>query len=303
MAHNHHKDILITGEKWITIFLILLGWTSFSVGDVGVKILAKDYTIWQIMATTSGFSILILGSWIYFKHGLKGFIPHNKGWYFLRTLIVACTALSVVNALPYIPLADFYGITFAAPFLILILASLFLKEKVGWHRWLAVCIGFAGVIILAGPKFASFNTGYILALSALFFIAVGTIVLRKVGSKDPLPLYGFFPFVAIFMIVFPLSIPNFQAPPIEHYWLFALQIISIIGGQIFIAFAIASAKETASMAPFVYIQIIWGTLFGYFIFGDALSNESLYGLPLIIGAGLYMIYRERQVRSLKVKKK
>lgn len=294
-----YKDTLITGEKWITIFLILLGWTSFSIGDVGVKLLAEDYTIWQIMATTSGFSICILGSWILTKYGVKGFIPHNKGWYILRTLIVTCTALSVVNALPHIPLADFYGITFAAPFLILILASLFLKEKVGWHRWLTVCVGFTGVIILAGPKFASFNIGYILALSALFFIAVGTIVLRKVGSKDPLPLYGFFPFVAIFAVAFPLALPDLKVPSFDHYWLFAMQIITIIGGQIFIAFAIASAKETASIAPFVYIQIIWGTLFGYFIFGDTLTIESLYGLPLIIGAGLYMIYRERQVKKVK----
>ena len=277
--------------------MVMAGWTSFSIGDVGVKLLAANYTIWQIMATTSGFSTLILGNWIFWRYGIKGFIPENKGWYILRTFIVACTALSVVNALPHIPLSDFYGITFAAPFVVLILAYFILKEHVGWHRWLCVTIGFIGVIILAGPKFASFNIGYILALASLFFVSVGTIVLRKVGGNDPIPLYGFFPFVLIFMIVCPLSVPEFKTPEPDHLWLFAMQIVTIIGGQVFIAYGTAAAKETAAVAPLMYVQIIWGVLFGYVLFGDPLSKASIIGLSLIIGAGLYMIYRERQVKN------
>lgn len=279
------------------IIMILLGWTCYSMADVSVKLLADDYSIWQIMHIASGTNMVLLGLWLGFKYGIKGFIPEKIGWTALRTVIVMCLALSIVNAFARVPLADVYGITFAAPFLTLILVALFLKETIGWQRWATVIVGFIGVLIMAGPQFKDLNQGYILALMAMVFIGLSGFVLRKVGKKDPPALYGFYPIVAIFLVTTPLALPVYVMPATVDLWKFALQIGGIMGGQIFVSYATATAKETASIAPFVYIQIIWGVIFGYFVFGDVLKPETLIGMPLIIGAGLYMIYRERQLRK------
>lgn len=277
--------------------MILLGWTSYSMADVSVKLLASDYSIWQILNTASGASMCLLGVWLYGKYRLKGFIPEKKGWTALRTMVVAALAISIVNAFARVPLADVYGITFAAPFLTLILVGLFLKEPIGWQRWATVVVGFIGVLIMAGPQFKDLNAGYIFALMAMFFIGFSGFILRKVGKKDPPALYGFYPIVAIFCITLPLAIPTYIMPETGDLWKFAMQIGGIMGGQIFVSYATATAKETAAIAPFVYVQIIWGVVFGYFVFNDALKPETLIGMPLIIGAGLYMIYRERQLRK------
>lgn len=286
-----------SGESWIIILMILAGWSCYSLADVAVKILATDYAIWQIMITGSGSCTFFLGAWLLFRHGLRGFVPKRIGWTALRCVVVAGTALSVVNSIALIPLADFYGITFAAPFLTLMLVHFFLDEHVGWHRWLAVAVGFTGVLILAGPQFAQIDAGYLLAFVAMLCIGVGAILLRKVGKDDPPALYAFYPFLTVFCVVFPLGFSDLRMPETNHIWLFGMQVAALIGGQVLVSYATAAAKETAAIAPFVYIQIIWGVLFGYMLFGDKLSPESMVGLPLIIGAGLYMIYRERQVKK------
>jgi len=298
MTENHHHiSLKPSGESWSVIIMVLLGWTSYSMADVSVKLLSADYSIWQIMNTASGTSMVLLGLWLGFKYGIKGFIPEKIGWTALRTLIVTCLALSIVNAFARVPLADVYGITFAAPFLTLILVALFLKEHVGWQRWATVVVGFIGVLIMAGPQFKELNAGYLLALGAMIFIGLISFTLRKVGKSDPPALYGFYPIVSIFLVTTPLALPVYVMPESGDLWKFALQIGGIMGGQIFVSYATATARETASIAPFVYIQIIWGVIFGYFVFGDILKPEALIGMPLIIGAGLYMIYRERQLRK------
>jgi S-adenosylmethionine uptake transporter len=287
------------GESWTIIAMTLIGWSCYSFADMSIKMLVSEYSIWQIMATGSGSATLVLGTWVLIKYGWRGFIPETIGWHIARTVIGAFTALTIVNALARIPMADVYGFTFSAPFFTLILIHFVLKEHVGWHRWSAVAVGFTGVIILAGPKFADFNIGYVLAFLAMITMALSTIVLRKVGKNDPPALYALYPLVAVFCIVFPLSYNELQAPQVNDLWKFAIQIGALIGGLVLVSMATVKAKQAAAIAPFVYVQIIWATLFGYFIFNDPLKPESLIGLPLIIGAGLYMIYREKKVKKIK----
>ncbi|MEM9469685.1 MAG: DMT family transporter, partial [Pseudomonadota bacterium] len=210
------------GESWAIIAMILIGWSSYSFADVSLKLLAKDnFTVWQILNNGAFFSAIAMGVWIYLSRGNKGFIPQEKGWTTLRCIVVAILALSITNAFALVPMADVYGITFAAPFLTLILVFLFLGENVGWHRWLAVAVGFTGVLIIAGPKFAELNWGYLLALNAMVFIAISTIILRKVGKSDHPALYGFYPIVVIFFITLPFTIREFMMPGWGDVWKFA----------------------------------------------------------------------------------
>jgi len=136
-----------------------------------------------------------------------------------------------------------------------------------------------------------------MALGCMFTIAGSTVVLRKMGKDDHPALYGVYPLLLVFLVTLPLALPVYQMPAIDDGWKFFINIFGVMGGQVFVSRATVRAKEAAALGPFVYIQIIWGVVFGYYIFGDVLKPEALLGLPLIIGAGLFMIYRERKVKG------
>ena len=287
----------LKGESLQIILIILLGWSCFAFADTTTKYLSNDFSPTLILTFSGLFSGLGLIIWILFDKGWRGFLSPNWKWLIVRGACIAATATGVVNAVALIPLADLYGITFSAPFIAVCMAYLILKEQVGWHRWAAVTAGFIGVLILLGPQFSNFNIGLFYAFIATISIAVGTIVIRKIGKKEYLPLFILYPYIGILTVNLPLAIPDLEIPPTPYLWGFIANALFVLGGQLLVTHATAHAKSTASIAPFVYIQVIWGVIFGYFIFGNTPTYTTISGLVLIVSAGLYMIYRERQLRK------
>ena len=287
------------GESWKVLLAIILGWSCLSFADIFTKELMQYYTPWQHLAVNSGIATTVVSLWILFKSGPTGFITPRFKIHIIRGLIICATGYCVVNALRTdLPLSDFYGITFTAPFATLILIGLFLKEPIGYHRWLGVLIGFIGVIILAGPQFNTLSTGILYALGVVLLIAVNTIVVRKLGTQDPIVLYAFYPLAIIFMTFIIPAMIDFKTPSLMHWIYFAANGLCLAAAHCLVSYAIIYARETAALSPFMYIQIIWGVIFGYFIFGDTLTTTTTIGLTLIIGAGLYNIYRERRRKVL-----
>ncbi len=293
MPHLPHLNL--KGESLKIILIVLLGWSCFSFADASTKHLTEEFPPAFLLTFSGLFNSILLFVWILYKKGWKGFLSPNWKWLVARGICIAITATCVVNALALIPLADLYGITFTSPFLILILAYTLLKENVGWHRWLAVSIGFAGVFILIGPQFNTFNIGIIYALISTISISLGAIIIRKVGKSEYLPLFVLYPSLSMLIVNAPLAIEGITLPPFPVLLEFIANTSFVLIGQLLVTYAFTHAKETAGITPFVYVQIVWGVLFGYFIFGDIPTRATITGLILIIGAGLYMIYRERQL--------
>jgi len=285
----------LKGESLKIIMIIMLGWTGFAFADATSKSLSTNYDpslILLFSGLTSGLGLII---WIFLQRGWRGFLSPNWKWLMARGACIAVTATGVVNGVSYIPLADLYGITFSAPFITVILAVIFLREEVGTHRWISVILGFSGVLILLGPQFDQFNIGIAFAVAATISIAVGTIVIRKIGSSEYLPLFILYPYMGILVVNIPLSIPHIEPIAVQDLWWFISNSAFVLIGQLAVTYAIANAKSTASVAPFVYIQVIWGVLLGLMFFSEIPTTTTMVGLILVVIAGLYMIYRERQL--------
>ncbi len=285
----------IKGEKLSIIFLFLLGGAIFSIADALTKYMTVSYDPSFIIALGAGLNSIAICVWILFKKGWRGFLSPNWKWLNARAIMTGIMATCAAYSLKYIPLNDLYGVIFAAPFMILILSGLFLKEKIGRHRWAAVIIGFIGVIILLGPQFKDFSIGYIFAVGTMIAIAMSTIITRKVGDKEYLPLFVLYPGIGILIVNLPIAIPNMVIPPVHDWWLFASQSTVVCVAQFLTTYAISRANYTASLSPFMYAQAIWGILLGVLFFADIPSSMSIIGTIIIISAGLYMIYRERQL--------
>lgn len=277
------------------ILIVCLSYLGFSISDTISKMLATEYNVHQILIFTSSMGMIVSGVWLQRKLGWKGFIPPDQHfWHVVRSFCVAGIPLSVISALRYMPMAEFYGIVFCAPFMILILSALFLKEPVGIWRWLAVAVGFIGVIIIAGPEYEQVGFGLAFAFSAAFFGAASVITVRKVGPNQPRPYYIFYPFCAI-LIVNLIALPLFgeyHTPELSDLWKFVVLIMCVMISQLGFAIGHTRASEAGVTAPFLYTQIIWGIIFGWLVFGDVPATTTWIGLVIVIGAGLFSIWRE-----------
>ncbi len=260
--------------------------------DILSKYLSASYPVPQILMISGFLGTIVTGIWILIAKGKKGFLSPKLHWHVLRAVVIIGISYSVVHAFSLTPLADVYGITFTSPFITLILIYFILKERIGFHRWMSVCVGFTGAFILAGPQFETLSIGLIYAFMAAFLIGVTTIIIRKIGKGEYLPLYAFYPFVAIFLFNASLTLPDFIVPQGMDILFFLMNGAAVLGGLLMVTYAIAHIDETAILSPFIYIQIVWAALFGFFLFGDIPSWTTILGLVLIIGAGLYSIWRE-----------
>ena len=287
----------LRGESLKIILIILLGWSCFTFGDTIAKHLTQNHSPALILTLGSVITVFSIILWILYDRGWRGFLSPNWKWLVARGITVAILATSVVNAFSLAPMADVYGITFSAPFIAVVMAYLILKEQVGWHRWLSVIVGFIGVFILLGPQFNDFNKGIMFAIIAAIATAVGTIIIRKIGNKEYLPLFILYPYIGIILVNAPMIDINISVSELPNLSTFLAYIIFILVAQLCITYGTAHAKSTASVAPFVYVQLIWGVIFGYFIFNDIPTLPTIAGLSLIVGAGLFMIYREQKLNK------
>ena len=286
------------GESLSIILIILFGWTCFACADATSKHLTQSYNPSFIITVGALWNSALTIGWILYRRGIAGFKSKNYKLLAARALSIGLVSFTIVNAFALIPIADVYGVTFASPFVTVALAAYLLKEDVGLHRWLAISIGFIGVIILVGPQFQTINIGLVYAIAACFALGISTIFLRIIGKSEYMPLLFLCSFVGMIVVNFPLSLPHFVMPPFKDAAIIFANAAFVYGGVLGTAWGYAHAKNTAAVAPFIYTQVIWGVLFGYMFFDNIPTLTTFIGLFIVVSAGMYMIWRERQLRKV-----
>lgn len=212
----------------------------------------------------------------------------------VRGIVMIIAAIAFVAGLETLPLATMTSINFVSPFLITILSIFFLKEHVGYHRWVAIAIGFTGALIVIRPGAGAFDIGALYALTAALAWAVGVVTTRYVQREDN-ALTTIFYTVAIGTVVSSFIVAPYWKP-IEGnalYYLVGIGLLSTAGQLLMIA-SLRHA-EPSVVAPFTYTQLIWATLIGYVVFGDFPDSWTWIGSGIIIASGLYVWHRERQL--------
>ena len=268
------------------------GYSFFAFGDVILKWLTKSYGVSEILFFVGVMGAILTGAIIVRQRGWRGLSSAHLRWHALRTLCAVLSTFFVVHAFSLIPMTDLYGIVFLSPLVIAVMSHFFLGERIGWHRIAAIIAGFCGVIVLAGPQFESHNMGIIYALMSVLFIACGGIAVRKSRTEKNFLLYALYPLLGNALFNLPLMLPGFKTPaPGDLMLIFILIVFSTIG-TLFYARGFSRAHTTAVVAPFHYIQMLWGVLFGLVFFGDVPAPTTLAGAAIIIGAGLYLVWRE-----------
>jgi S-adenosylmethionine uptake transporter len=218
-----------------------------------------------------------------------------KLWW-VRALAGAVGNIASVTAFTLLPMAEVFSMIFLMPIFVTILSVLLLKEHVGWRRWTAVFVGFAGVLVVLRPGFRSLGLGHFAAIACGIAAAGSVVALRMAGAEEKrISLYGagiIGPLVAGGV----LMLPHFVWPDLAQWGLLAGYglLAGLAGVLLMYATRIAHANR---VAPTQYSQMLWAIAFGYWLFGDHLDWPMLIGIVMILGAGLFTLVREEKMTS------
>lgn len=271
--------------------LALLAMGIYATHDVVIKTLGAQYPALQVLFFSSLMSFPLVMV-IIMRDPTPGTLrPANPGWVALRTVVGVVAGMGSFFAFSQLPLAQVYAILFAAPLLVTILSIPILGERVGLHRWAAVVAGLIGVLIVLRPGAQALEWGHLAALLAALGSATTAVILRKLGrSERPLVLL-MWPMLGNFLATGASLTLNYQPMELPHLALAGvIACLGLIAG--FLLILAYRAGEAAIVAPMQYSQILWATAYGWIFFDEMLDLPTVLGATVIIGSGIYIVWRE-----------
>lgn len=236
--------------------------------------------------------------------GVSGLWPKRPLLNLVRGSILAVSSLLFFLAVKYMPLADAIAVFFVEPLILTLLSVVFLRETVGWRRISAVLVGFVGALIVVQPSFALFGPVSLLPLGTATLFASYLILNRAAGVRDSAMVMQFAAGIGGVLVLL-LATGAGTMGGVENLGLradFSISIwalIILMGGfgmvghhLILLGFRVAPASL---LAPFQYLEIVSAAAAGYLLFGDFPDLSKWVGIAMIVGAGLYVFWRERRI--------
>ena len=273
------------------IVLMLTGIAAFAVMDATIKWLTADFPVAQVVALRSWFGLPILALFALRSGGLRHLRTRRPQVHLARYLLVLGLSFCFFHALSQMKLVDAIAISFAAPIFITALSMPVLREMVGLHRWIAVAVGFVGVLIMLRPGPGVFQWAALFALAAVLCYALLMISTRANKSTETAAALVLYPQLGISVTGIVLAPFFWITPQPLDLGLFALAGIFGSVGVMCITHAFRFAPA-AVVSPFEYSALIWATLLGFLIWGELPDRITLLGATIVVASGLYIIYRE-----------
>lgn len=238
--------------------------------------------------------------------GLTAMRPKRLWLNLLRGMLLGGASLFFFTALKYMPVADSIAIFFVEPFILTAMSALFLKERVGWRRWTAIAIGFVGAVIVINPSFARFGSVALLPLGTATLFASYMLMNRALGKVDTALVMQLVAGAGGSILVGGVLVlggaignvanlrPSLPHEALDVLLLLILGFISSYGHLIVVK---AFQRAPASLlAPFQYLEIVSAAVLGYLVFSEFPDASKLLGMAIIIGSGLFIVWRENQLR-------
>ena len=268
---------------------------AFSLMDVIVK-WSDDYPVGQVLFFR-GFCGIIPILFLIPKGRFLDFYKTERPILHIKRCLAGLIAIvSIFVALRNLPLATVVSISFASPIFTTIFSIFLLNEKVGFYRWLAVFVGFIGIIIISEPGFSSLNIYYIYPIIFCLGLSYVAIAIRKLSSTEPVWLISFF---------FSFSILIFSFFSLYQKWIMPSLIDLILLSSIGILGGIANLwlsqsykfSEVSLVSPLKYLALVFAIVFGYLIWDEIPTIKTLMGALLVILSSFIIFRRELTMKK------
>ncbi len=279
-SHNRAGILMMIGAMFV-----------FTLSDTIGKWLVKDYSVWQVVGVRSVAALILLGAILYRQRGnVKISIKNRPGIQMLRLGFVLIEVWASLWAFRYLPLADVFMFYAASPLFMTAFSALLLKEPVGIQRWSAVVAGLIGVIFVFPPTEAAVSLPALVALAGSMSLALMLVLTRMLRNSDGLDLLVL-QTLAVGIVGIASFGVTFSMPSAFDFGLMAAMGIMATGGH-FLMNKSVSVAPSAVVAPFQYTSIVWAIIMGYLIWADIPTAQALFGVAIIVTAGLFVLYRE-----------
>ena len=273
----------------------------FTVMSALIKLVGDVFPTGQIVFARSFFALIPVIVMLAWRRELELAVRTRRpGAHIQRAVVGVTTMFGSFAALAYLPLPDVTAIGYASPLITVILAVVLLKERVRIYRWTAVCVGLIGVLIVlwpylgGGARSGREAMGALLALTAAAGAALAMIQVRRLTATEHTSTIVFY-FSAFSALIGLATLPFGWIVPTGAQAAL-LVAIGLLGGvaQLFLTESYRHA-DASLIAPFEYTTILWATVLGYAMFGDVPSRLVAVGSGVVIAAGIFVIFRERQL--------
>ena len=278
------------------ILLMIITTIVFASQDGLSKYLATEYNVYMVVMIRYWFFAAFVISVSSQKTGGIKRVAKTKSpiLQIFRSLILVAEMCITILAFTLLGLAETHAIFASYPLIIAMLSGPILGEYVGWRRWLAICVGFIGILIILNPGNGIFSSYALVPLVGAILFALYGLLTRYVGQYDNSSTSFFWTGVvgSIAMTIIGL---NYWDPVSKSDWsiMLLLSASGVVGHYLLIK--CYEVAEASAVQPFAYLQLIWASMIGIIIFGEQITTNVLIGACIIVGAGLFTLWRERKV--------
>lgn len=289
-------------DRAIAAILLRLGAAFvFSAMNAAIKLAeAGGAHLAEVMFFRQSFALVPVSLWIAAGPGLGTIRTRRFGAHMLRTAMGLTSMCFVFITILLLPLAESTTMQFTLPIFATILGAVILREPTGAHRWGAVVAGFVGVLIVTRPGSAGQIPliGVVTGLTGAMLSASVSILLRQIGKTEGAATTVFW-FSALSVPVLAVPFALFAAPHPASTWLW-LALVGICGGcaQLLMTGSLRLGPVSL-VAPMDYTGLVWATLFGWVLFNSLPTAATLLGAPILVGSGLYIVWREHRLQRVK----
>ena len=280
------------------ILLNISAWMLLPFMDGMAKHLSTEIHFIQVVWGRYFFMAILslLLTYFFFNHNLRW--PKNLQIQLSRSLFLFLSTVFFFFSISKISLAEALTLSFVSPIIVTILSIFLLNERVGVRRWIAVFLGFAGVLIVIRPGFNEINIATVAALGTGICYAFYIVSTRKLSSIDN-PLLTLIFTGLSGAIVISLVVPFFWTWLNYSQWLILISLASIGTVAHFLIILSLNFAEASKLAPLGYFEIVTNVLIGYYFFNDFPNKWIWLGLLLIISSGIYISIRESIKENVK----
>ena len=279
----------------------LAGTILFSLGDSAGKWLTADYAVMQIAWLRSCMGLALIGGFALFTGRLQQLKTRNPGIHVFRSFMSSGTIIVIFFALKHIPVAEYVSLTFAAPLIIALVSPLVLKEKVSTHSWIAIVVGFFGILLVLRPTPDHFHMAHIASLAVAISITVLSVTARLMANSESPIALNFYLYPANILISAWWAFDNWTTPPLLDCLVFLMLGICSTAALGCFIHSLRYIRP-ATVAPIDYARMVWMVAIGYLVWGEVPALLTWIGIVIIVASGIYVVSHGKKMPELEVTK-
>ena len=284
------------------IFYMLLCQFSFATNDAFVKVIYQNYNeifaLNQIVFIRGIFTLFFILLFLYIKKEIDFKLIFHSKELRVRGILESLAALFFFIGIALLPFANVYILLSMAPILLTAFSAIFLKEKVRWRRWSAVLLGFIGVVVVINPGKLETSYYFIFPIIAAIMLSIRDLYTKNFKHNYHSLQIAFMTCFVVTIFFGILSIYKFYDFNLKDIFILFISAFFLSIGYIFSIATIKIALVSVT-STFRYSVILWGILYGYFLFDEVPSTNSYIGALIIVISGLIIISRQKKVGVIK----